>query len=143
VLNYRNYQISNPRHSGCSKFRPKISLFSLDFPSTYPQQYENFGLITLPTYEKCGDLRPIRIDKDGKKKKQRNLPINGEPNSSESIDKGNGYGQIREYDSDGRAKTDYDFGHDHNGSGDPHAHDWDWSHPQDPRSPARPINLGE
>ena len=55
------------------------------------------------------------------------LPAKGKPNSSACKDKGNGKGQIRDYGSDGKAKTDYDFGHDHTGVGDPHAHDWDWT----------------
>ena len=77
------------------------------------------------------------------------LPARGRPNSSESVDKGNGGGTIRDYGPDGRAKTDYDFGHDHptranpQGAGDPHAHDWDWSKPSRERQPPRPLRPGE
>lgn len=78
---------------------------------------------------------------------RRRLPLTGKPNSSDSVDWGNGKGTIRDYDADGKAKTDYDFGHDHNGSGDPHAHDWNWSDTNDNASPyrpgARPIKQGE
>jgi RHS repeat-associated protein len=52
-----------------------------------------------------------------------NLPTTGgPPNGSLSAGQGDN-GTIRDYDSNGNAKTDYDFGHDH-GAGDPHAHDW-------------------
>jgi len=78
-----------------------------------------------------------------KEKNRKNLQIKDKPNSTDSIDWGNGKGTIRDYDSEGKAKTDYDFGHDHNDSGDPHAHDWNWSNPKDPRSTARPIHPGE
>jgi RHS repeat-associated protein len=72
-----------------------------------------------------------------------NLPARGgPPNGSLAEDYGNGSGQIRDYDSNGDAKTDYDFGHDHTGAGDPHAHDWDWTNPQ-PRGTPRPLCPGE
>ncbi len=71
------------------------------------------------------------------------LPTHGKPNSSEASDVGNGAGTIRDYGSDGKARTDYDFGHDHTGAGDPHAHDWDWTHPKPVRLPPRPLHPGE
>jgi len=72
----------------------------------------------------------------------KDLPAQGEPNSTDVRDDGEGGGQIRDYGADGKAKTDYDFGHDHTGAGDPHAHDWDWTQTP-PRQPPRPIRPNE
>ncbi len=69
---------------------------------------------------------------------RRSLPARGKPNSTDAIDRGNGRGQIRDYDSDGRALKDFDFGHNH-GAGDPHAHDW----VDGVRQGGRPIRAGE
>lgn len=75
---------------------------------------------------------------------RRSLPKEGEPNSTDVIDRGGGRGQIRDYGPDGRAKKDFDFGHDHHGVGDPHAHDWDWTKPpKEWRGPPRPIRDDE
>ncbi|MBK9694522.1 MAG: hypothetical protein IPO76_03890 [Elusimicrobia bacterium] len=74
---------------------------------------------------------------------RRNLPKKGIPNSTDVNDKGDGKGQIRDYDNLGNARKDIDFGHDH-GAGDPHAHDWDWNDLENPmRGPGRPIGPGD
>jgi hypothetical protein len=69
---------------------------------------------------------------------RRSLPREGEPNSTDVLDRGNGSGQIRDYGPDGMPTKDFDFGHDH-GFGDPHAHDWI----DGVRQPGRNIEPGE
>jgi RHS repeat-associated protein len=69
---------------------------------------------------------------------RRSLPREGEPNSTEAFDRGNGSGQIRDYGPDGLPERDFDFGHDH-GFGDPHAHDWI----DGVRQPGHPIGPNE
>ncbi len=66
------------------------------------------------------------------------LPSKGDPNSSQSEDRGDGKETIRDYVPDGSAKTDYDFSHDH-GNGDPHAHEW----LNGQRNPGRTLYPGE
>jgi len=77
-------------------------------------------------------------DEPPAREERRRLPLHGEPNSTDVIDRGGGRGQIRDYGPDGRAKKDIDFGHDH-GAGDPHAHDWDWTKTPPERGQGRPI----
>jgi RHS repeat-associated protein len=69
---------------------------------------------------------------------RRSLPREGEPSSTDVLDRGNGSGQIRDYGPDGMPTKDFDFGHDH-GFGDPHAHDW----VDGVRQPGRVIEPGE
>ena len=73
------------------------------------------------------------------KEPSRSLPYEGEPNSTQVLDRGNGSGQIRDYGPDGLPERDFDFGHDH-GFGDPHAHDWVEGVRQ---NPGRPIGPNE
>ena len=91
--------------------------------------------------EQTKDTRLKSCSSDVELNARGDLPSRGAPNSSAYVDRGDGSGTIRDYGSDGRAKTDYDFGHDHE-TGDPHAHDWDWS-AKKRRQDGRPLKDGE
>ena len=87
------------------------------------------------------DEDPSEADSDKKDKRARDLPAQGEPNSSDAESIDDDHGQIREHGPDGKAETNYVFGHEH-GAGDPRAHDWNWSKIP-PRQPGRPLLPGE
>jgi RHS repeat-associated protein len=119
--------------------RGGIGEWAYDYDYSHPQKING---VTYPMFPLTGSGVPVIPPIFFKGKGNRNdLPAKGQPNSSDVKDQGSGRGQIRDYGSDGRAKTDYDFGHNH-GGGDPHAHDWDWSKTP-PRQPGRPLKPGE
>jgi RHS repeat-associated protein len=102
---------------------PDIPLPStLNFPATSSQQYETYGLITLPTVEHHVSPSTTRIDKkdkqEGKKKKQRNARPDPDPKAE-----GSERSKIEKPGSDGQYTTHYDNGSNwkqYRGSGKAH-----------------------
>lgn len=84
------------------------------------------------------EAEAARVANQIRGRRPQSLPRTGTPNTSSSLDRGNGNGQIRDYGPDGEPVKDIDFGHDH-GAGDPHVHDWE----KGERQPGRPVGDGD